>query len=140
MTALGDFSSGDVLTAADLNAIGVWTQYTAVVDQGGTVSLSTNNAHYVRMNELVLVRFYLVANATGSANDVTVSLPVATSSGFSVMMGPGSVFDTSTGQQKMGNWFRESSTTVDLSVEPSGRYDTALGNGDIIRGVLVYEA
>jgi len=140
MTALGDFSAGDVLTAADLNAIGIWTSYNATVSQGGSsVSLSTNAGYYIQINELVIARFFLSANATGSANDLIVSLPVNTGSNSSVMMGPASVFDASVGSQTIGTWFRNSASTIDMSVEPSGRYDTALGSGDVIRGVIMYE-
>jgi hypothetical protein len=54
MTALGAFSPGDVLTAADLNAIGTWTSYTPTFT-GITVGSATVDFKYVQVNELVLV-------------------------------------------------------------------------------------
>lgn len=82
MTALGDFSSGDVLTAADLNAVGATTAYTPTVTaQTGTITTSTVlYSKYVRINELVIytVRVEIVNAGTGSGY-LAVTLPVAPS-------------------------------------------------------------
>jgi hypothetical protein len=78
MTALGDFSPGDVLTAADLNAIGdrlswspTWSGTT-----GGTPNITTNRASYMIVNDVALafVNAYLASlgSATGT---LRLSLP-----------------------------------------------------------------
>jgi hypothetical protein len=69
MTALGDFSSGDVLTAADLNAIGTWTDFTPTVgSSSGTLTTVTKNyAKYARLNDLVIVIYDYTLNNIGTA-------------------------------------------------------------------------
>ena len=85
MTALGDFSSGDVLTAADLNAIGVLTDYTPNFSPGsGTwTSVFTSYARYAKVNSIVfgVARLYINNAGTGS-NGVLFNLPVAADTGF----------------------------------------------------------
>ena len=57
MTALGDFSAGDVLTAADLNAIGTWTSFTTTLEAATTdPSVTTSAGIYYEMNEIVIAR------------------------------------------------------------------------------------
>lgn len=54
MTALGDFSSGDVLTAADLNGIGTYTDYSASQTFSGfTKGNATIISRYCKINKLV---------------------------------------------------------------------------------------
>jgi len=78
MTALGDFSSGDILTAADMNAIGAWTTYTPTISSGsGTPTTVTANAKYVRLNEIVIVRVRIDITDKGTAGgSVEFTLPV----------------------------------------------------------------
>jgi|DEB0MinimDraft_4_1074332.scaffolds.fasta_scaffold100110_1 hypothetical protein len=56
MTALGDFSSGDVLTAADLNAIGDWQSYTPSIEGSTTDPTATTSGLYYELNEIVFAR------------------------------------------------------------------------------------
>lgn len=57
MTALGDFISGDVLTAADLNAIGAWTSYTPALEASITdPTYTTAGGSYYVLNEIVIAR------------------------------------------------------------------------------------
>jgi len=84
MTALGDFSSGDVLTAADLNAIGTYTDYSSSVTFSGfTKGSSTVVAKYTKVNKLVHFWGYVV---TGSGSSMTgpldISLPATAVGGF----------------------------------------------------------
>lgn len=85
MTALGDFTAGDVLQAADLNAIGTWTSYTPTwTASGGTPSLGNGSltAKYIKINNLVIVKMFLVWGSTTSAAGTTewrFSYPVAPS-------------------------------------------------------------
>jgi hypothetical protein len=58
-TQLGDFTAGQVLTAADLNDIAVWTDYTPTFAAGVTVGNGTWVAGYAIVNEiLVLARYF----------------------------------------------------------------------------------
>lgn len=84
MTALGDFSSGDVLTAADLNAIGTWTDYTpSVTAQTGTpTTTSFEYAKYTQINNLVIYTFRLVITTAGTAGGaVQVTTPINVAAG-----------------------------------------------------------
>jgi len=77
MTALGDFSSGDVLTAADMNAIGTYVSYTPTfIDL--TVGNGVINFTYSKINKFVHVHGTLTFGSTTSITATPVmSLPVA---------------------------------------------------------------
>ena len=66
MTALGDFSSGDVLTAADLNAIGTWTSFTPSFTNFTLGNGTIERAIYSKVNELVFVQLYVTLGSTSS--------------------------------------------------------------------------
>lgn len=72
MTALGNFSAGDVLTAADMNAIGTWQDYTPTLTN---ISGTVNYATFCRINELVVVHFSMSLDAVVSGT-VEISTPV----------------------------------------------------------------
>lgn len=69
MTALGDFSAGDVLTAADLNAIGDWQSYTPTLTNW---TASSTSFEYAVVNDVVFVRVYAVVATMGSFPTFTV--------------------------------------------------------------------
>ncbi len=72
MTALGDFSPGDVLTAADINAIGTWQDYTpSLTNISGSVAYAT----FCKINELVIVHFALTLDAA-TTGQIEISTPV----------------------------------------------------------------
>ena len=74
MTALGDFSPGDVLTASDLNAIGTWTTYTPTwTGTGGATTLGNGTlvGYYTQLNDLVFVRLRLTWGSTTAATGIT---------------------------------------------------------------------
>lgn len=59
MATLGNFSPGDVLTAADMNAIGTWTAFTPVWTADGTTPSLGNGSlwgRYVQINKLVIAQ------------------------------------------------------------------------------------
>ena len=96
MTALGDFSAGDVLTAADLNAIGTWSSYTPTVTQGATTfTLSVNESRYTEINDVVIVVVRVTLSGTGVAgNPLYFTLPVAPKTGL-LRIGNGFLYDAS---------------------------------------------
>lgn len=86
MTSLGDFSSGDVLTAADLNAIGTWQNYTPnIISSSGTLgSVSVYEAKYTQINQLVVgTLFWKVTSVGSGSGSFKFDLPV-TWAGYSV--------------------------------------------------------
>lgn len=102
MTALGDFSSGDVLTAADMNAIGTWTDYSASVAYNNVTvgNGTTNYALYAQLNDLIIVQLQFTLGSTSSVTGIIeVSLPVTADQPGSqpqVTCGYGRIFDAST--------------------------------------------
>ncbi len=83
MTALGDFSAGDVLTAADLNAIGAYTAYTP--SSTGGLTLGTDGvvqASYCQINDFVHTFGYIILGTTSSVTTyVDIALPVTNATG-----------------------------------------------------------
>jgi len=76
MTALGAFVSGDVLTAADLNAIGTWTTYTPTLTN---ITVGNGNAdfRYVQINKtVVLAGFFGFGSTSAITGTPSISLPV----------------------------------------------------------------
>lgn len=82
MTALGDFSPGDVLTAADLNAIGAYTAYTPSSTGGLTLGNGTIQTSYTRINDFVHTYGYIILGTTSSVSAyVDIALPVTNATG-----------------------------------------------------------
>jgi hypothetical protein len=76
MTALGDFSPGDVLTAADMNAIGEVQDYTPTLNFA-TLGNGAVIARYAQVNELVHWEFQFILGSTSALNNgFRPSLPV----------------------------------------------------------------
>lgn len=134
MTSPGSFVPGDVLTADDLNGIGVWESYTPVLTQGVVRTATINHAKYVLINKLCYVNVDLTCTTTGSNASATVTLPfnnVAQTT--TIAYGTAIFFDSS------------ASTTTLLAVAPSstvgtvGITSTTLGNNDVISFSLAYQ-
>lgn len=78
MATLGTFTAGQVLTAAELNAIGDWTTFTPTWTNL-TVGNGTVAARYSQLNDIVLVNIELTWGSTTSASgNVGVAAPVGT--------------------------------------------------------------
>jgi hypothetical protein len=79
MTALGDFSSGDVLTAADLNAIGDWQTFTPVFNNVTLGASGAVTGRYAEVNDLVFYAAKLELGGTGSVTShITLTPPAGT--------------------------------------------------------------
>jgi hypothetical protein len=150
MPGPGTWSPGDVLTAADLNAIGTWTTYTPVLNQDGTRTATVTYAAYSQINDLCIVTVDLECTQAGSAgNSITVSLPVTISTPGhnpdALSIGTGLFFDLSATDVIVLTAIRATNTTVgfvtDASTSTSGLGTTpslALASGDVISFTLSY--
>tara|TARA_R100000900_G_scaffold142847_1_gene125024 strand:+ start:69 stop:512 length:444 start_codon:yes stop_codon:yes gene_type:complete len=69
------FDSGATLTAAQLNAIGAWQDYTPTYTWS---SITTNQARYAEINGLLFVKVRFTLGATPSGT-MTISLPITIS-------------------------------------------------------------
>lgn len=77
MATLGTFTAGQVLTAAELNAISTWTAFTPSWTTGVTVGNGINDARYIQLNELVIVYVDFELGSTSAiTGDVRMVLPV----------------------------------------------------------------
>lgn len=151
MPGPGTWSAGDVLTAADLNAIGTWTSYTPTLTQNGTRTATVNYAKYVTINDFTYVVVDLTCTNTGTtSNLITVSVPVTIATASTVRtLGTGFFYDSSGTDVQLltvipsgGSAVRfltEASTSrasgEGLGVSPA----VALGNGDVLSFTLIYE-
>ena len=143
------FVDGDVLNASDINTYlmgegGAWTNWTPTCTQSGAVTVTVTRAKYARWSRLIVATFELAATSAGTtANAVEVSLPVnaaATLSGH----GSGYILDNGTAYYS-GVWSVASATTMQLfchnetgaaGIDPA----FAIASGDLLRGVVIYEA
>lgn len=120
MTALGSFSAGDVLTAADLNAIGTWTDFTPSFATGLTVGNATVEAKYTTINELTFVYVDVLFGLTTAVTGVVrMDLPVsavATSAGTFAVAAflQGNAYDATTAAyfKLMGQGFSSASVRI----------------------------
>ena len=143
MPGPGTWSAGDILTAADLNAIGVWTSYTPALEQSGTRSSTVNYAEYCVINKVCFLNVDLTCTTTGSAgNAIRVTLPVngdGSASGF----GSGQFFDSSGSDVTLLNClsgttnveFRSDDSSNAFGISPS----IALGANDVISFSIIYK-
>lgn len=101
MTALGDFTAGDVLTAADLNAIGDWTSFTPSWTNVTLGASGSTNGKYAEVNDLV---FYTAQFSLGGTGSVT---------GHVIMAPPVGTADSSTTYATShSGWVRPTGSTI----------------------------
>jgi len=67
MATLGSFASGQVLTAAELNAIGTWTSFTPSWTNL-TVGNATQNWKYCYINKVLIITGNIVLGSTSSVS------------------------------------------------------------------------
>jgi hypothetical protein len=141
MPGPGTWSAGDVLTADDLNAIGTWQTYVPVLTQNVTRTATVTSASYCQINKFCVVNVDLTCTTTGSANTISVSLPVNTAANSGApVLGSGVFFDTSASDYILVTCVRGTSSTVSFYKDlDGGALNTTLGNGDVISFSLTYE-
>jgi hypothetical protein len=143
MPGPGTWSAGDILTASDLNAIGVWTAYTPTLEQNGVITTTVNYAEFCQINKLVFCNVDLTCTTTGSAgNAITVSLPTSFTGGLFCW---GQFFDSSASDVRLVTgvvvgsnlgFYADASSTNVLGISPS----VALGNNDVISFSVIYRS
>jgi len=147
MTALGAFSSGDVLTAADLNAIGTWTTYAPVLEQVVTFGLTVSSTRYARLNEIVFYQGHIrVSSGTGSAgNALELSLPLSYGAPGNGVIGNAWIFDSGSSTAYHAAAFYIGSDKVSFIGDWSGgnsfgaQPSIAVGFNDQVRFSIVYQ-
>ena len=145
------FVAGDVLTAAELNAIGeAWTSYTPTLTAGVTVTNTVQYAKYAQVNKIVFVSVSLACTSAGTAsNTITMTLPITAATGggtFGNVLGAGGFYDTSTTVQYNGTVVQNGTTAMSMFANASGGSlfgqfpAITVASGDIIFLNAIYQA
>lgn len=147
MPGPGTWSAGDILTAADLNAIGTWTSYTPTVFQPTAVTATVNYAKYVQINKMVVLNVDISVTGTGTGStEILIDTPVTAVSGSG--RGAGFFYDSSATDVRLIHVNLDSTTRIRMVVE-AGTSTTdglglnpnlTLGNGDVISFSIVFQA
>lgn len=126
MATLGNFVAGQVLTAAELNAIAAWTSFTPTWT-GLTVGNGTETAFYAPIADLTFMQVALTFGSTTSITaGVTIAYPVAADDTFRDGVGGQAQFrDDDTGNVYHGVTSPNSGTIMNIRVfNSSGTYLT----------------
>lgn len=119
MATFGTFTSGQTLTAAELNSAGAYQSYTPTWTQSATITKTVNWARYTLLNKLVIGSIKMTASSAGTSNNkVLVGLPVAASAD-NFIIGKMVLFDDSQTSDSVSDSFLvfcESSTTMSFYV------------------------
>jgi hypothetical protein len=74
-TQLGDYTAGQILTAADLNLIATWTTFTPSFT-GVTIGAgSLNTGQYCRLNNILFIRTKTILGTGGSFTNPVLTVP-----------------------------------------------------------------
>jgi hypothetical protein len=143
MPGPGTWSPGDVLTAADLNAIGTWTSYTPTLTQSVARTATVNYAEYVQINKMVIANVDLTCTTTGTLANIRVSPPINFPSTYVTdltLVGSGIFFDSSATTTSVLGVVASATSYVEFRADNStALLNTTLGNGDVISFSIVYE-
>lgn len=155
MATFGTFVSGQVLTAAELNTAGAFSNYTPTWTQSATITKTTNWARYTQLGKWVQVSVKMTATSAGTANNkILVGLPVNASAN-NFMIGTCFFVDVSEtpDQAKPGLATLESTSTASFFVTNDYSLDASLrmgqtgggglatvASGDIVYVQFSYEA
>ena len=145
---LSNFTSGAVLTAAELNTGLTYGTYTPVWTQSSTITHTRNWARYTVFGKLVVASIKLTSTTAGTAgNAIKITLPVNASSDNQAL--GTAVFDGLTGAEGARFALYDTSTTMVFSgpfsaADPMGTTNFGVSNtiasGNIFYCTLQYEA
>lgn len=149
------FTSGQVLTAAQMNGIGEWTDYTptwTATTTNPAIGNGTIVGRYARIQNLVMVQFNITFNTTTTkgSGQYRISLPVTAAATLSpyAVLGSGYLLDASAASV----WTtailvpNSSTTIVGMKITGAGYGDVTdtnpftFTNGDEINGSFFYKA
>ena len=132
------FTSGQVLTAAQLNSIGEWTTYSPTCTWSTAGSFSF--VKYAQVQNLLILKFKF--DLTGApTGDFAFDAPFADTDGFAGAMGTAALFDSNS-TDYYGTFFTLADD-IKITVLNAGTVDATTpftwANGDEIRGILTVE-
>lgn len=94
MATFGSFTTGQVLTAAELNAAGTFTTFTPVFSFGGVAAnTSSSYGYYTLFNKLLVLHAGFVSSGAQTAGGLSFTMPTG------VEVSEGMVY------QRVGQWY-----------------------------------
>jgi hypothetical protein len=153
------FSVGAVLTAAQMNGIGEFTNYTPVLTATTTNPTlgtgSSQNGSYARIQNLIIARFFIrfgTAGVNAGSGNYKVSLPVTaaeTNSFFENTVGQTAFYDNSAFASFYANVWINDTSNITLTFQNA--FNGALANltaaapvipaaSDAFSGLIIYRA
>lgn len=141
-----DFSTGAVLTAAQLNAIGDATDVTW--SPSANWSGSFGEKYFMRVNDLIVIQFNYTLDATPSGSFVITGAPVTGHTTLSGISGTGCAVDASADDVfAICPRTRDSGANIDFTTNAHNDFATltstkpfSFASGDSLRTVMVYRA
>ena len=76
-TQLGDFTAGQILTAADLNLIATWTTFTPSFTGVTLGTGSSNTGQYCELNNILFIRTKTILGTGGSFTNPVLTVPAS---------------------------------------------------------------
>jgi hypothetical protein len=142
MPGPGSWIAGDVLIAADLNAIGTWTAFTPAVLQGSTLTSTANYAKYCLINKLCIVNADINIGSAGTAGqEIRCQLPLAGAT-VARVYGSGFFYDVSATLTILLSTTRTASNYVTFfsgTGTLGSTHAVTAANGDNLSLTVVYE-
>lgn len=126
-----------------------WTNYTPVITQSNTPTLSVEYAQYMKIGRLVLVQISVGFSTAGTASNLVLcTLPAAAGTPVHFRrLGGAAIFDASVSTWYEGMALWNSSTTFKIQAHNTaaaaplgagGGFTAALASGDLVVADLVY--
>lgn len=116
MATLGTFASGQVLTAAELNAIGTWTTFTPNwYFASNAITASASYGRYTVVNDIVIVKASLAYSTAAAGGALRLEIPSAASIAPPAVfdrIGTASIYDVSVGTNYILTPYNEASSTT----------------------------
>jgi hypothetical protein len=150
-----DFAPGNVLTSAQMNAIGnnllelapffaAWTSWTPVITQSATVTITNNRSRYIKVGRLVIATFDVSCTSSGTASNVmAISFSgIAAAAAGNSAYGSYRIFDAGV-TNYVGTLVAASTTAMNFYQDGNGNplgFGQQFTNGDNVMGTFVYES
>lgn len=151
MATFGTFVDNTTLKATELNGLLDLVLFTPVLRQSSSISLSSEDGYYWKVNKLVCATFECIVSGTGTAGqEILLDLPVAAATNSVRIIGTGVFLDSSASNVRLIKavqysttrvaFFTNEATSMTAYFGAAGGPNTAVGSGDFLRATIAYEA
>lgn len=130
---------------------GAWTSWTPTITQSAAVTVTIAHAVYARLGRMIVAHYRMTVTGAGvAANPIVMAGLPAVAARSVMLVGSGSVYDSSAGTNYSSRVDFASTTTVEFRAHGTvaaadnrlgaSQFTAALAAGDILDGFLIYEA